>query len=63
MYLCNRKLENKIMETISTGQPTELVKKIMRQLVIEFIIIGFNQEEACKIAKETILNNYQLFKS
>lgn len=51
------------METISTGHSKELVKEIMRELVIEFMKIGFNQAEACKMAKETILSNYQLFKS
>ncbi len=51
------------MKTISTGQSQELVKLIMKELAIEFMKVGFNQVEACKMAKETILNNYQIFKS
>ena len=50
------------METLSTGHSKEQVKEIMKSLAIEFMQIGFNQIEACKMAKETILNNYSLFK-
>ena len=48
---------------ISTGQTKEQVKEIMKQLAIEFMQIGFNQKESCKMAKEAILENYSLFKS
>jgi len=48
---------------ISTGQTKEQVKEIMKSLAIEFMQIGFNQIEACKMAKETILNNYSLLKN
>lgn len=51
------------MTTITTGQTKEQVKEIMKSLAIEFMQIGFNQVEACRMAKETILNNYSLFKS
>jgi len=51
------------MKTISTGQSQELVKQIMKELAIEFMKVGFSQLEACKMAKETILNNYKIFKS
>lgn len=50
------------METLTTGHSKEQAKEIMKTLVIEFIQLGFNQVEACKMAKETILNNYSLFK-
>ena len=50
------------METLSTGHSKDHVKEIMKSLAIKFIQIGFNQIEACKMAKETILNNYSLFK-
>ena len=50
------------METLSTGHSKEQVKEIMKSLAIEFMQIGFNQNESCKMAKETILNNYSLFK-
>jgi len=48
--------------TLSTGHSVELVKEIMRELALELITIGFEQKEACRMAKETMLRNYSLFK-
>lgn len=50
-------------ETISTGQSKELVKDIMTELSIEFMNLGFTKIEAVKMAKETVLSNYKLFKN
>ena len=50
------------MDTLSTGHSKEQVKEIMKELAIDFMKIGFNQVDACRMAKETILKNYSLFK-
>jgi intein-encoded DNA endonuclease-like protein len=48
--------------TISTGQTKEQVKEIMTALTIEFMRLGFTQDVAVKMTKETVLKNYNLFK-
>jgi len=48
--------------TLSTGQTKEQIKEIMTVLTIEFMRLGFKQEVAVKMTKETILKNYNIFK-
>ena len=45
------------METLSTGHSKEQVKEIMKSLAIEFMQIGFNQVEACKM--DRLITNHK----
>jgi hypothetical protein len=51
------------MKAHPAPQPSKLAKTVKKELVSEFLNAGFNKAEAVRMAEETLLSNYQLFKA